>query len=135
MRAVMIAACGLAPCAIAFPLVADEAPMLVLLALTVFLSALPTGAAAAALQAVTPNQMRAQVSALYLFFANLIGMGIGPALVGFFTDFVLGDAGQLNLALSLTAAVTLPAAALILALGLRPYRESMAAAKAWEETP
>ena len=134
MRAVMLAACGLTPCAIAFPLVADEAPMLVLLALTVFLSAMPTGAAAAALQAVTPNQMRAQVSALYLFFANLIGMGIGPALVGFFTDFVLGDAGQLNLALSLTAAVTLPIAALILALGLRPYRESMAAAKAWEET-
>lgn len=132
MRAVMIAACGLAPCAIAFPLMPDEAPMLVLLALTVFLSAMPTGAAAAALQAVTPNQMRAQVSALYLFFANLIGMGIGPALVGFFTDFVLGDASQLNLALSLTAAVTLPIAALILALGMRPYRHSVEAAKAWQ---
>jgi MFS family permease len=133
MRAVMLAACGLAPCAVAFPLVPGEVAMLVLLALTVFLGAMPTGAAAAALQAVTPNQMRAQVSALYLFFANLIGMGIGPALVGFFTDYVLGDDSKLNLSLSLTAAATLPVAALILALGLRPFREAMASAQSWQE--
>lgn len=131
MRVVMLAACAMAPCAIAFPLVGGEPAMLVLLALVVFLGAMPAGVAAAALQTVTPNPMRAQVSAFYLFFANLIGMGVGPGLVGFFTDYLLFDPAKLNIALSLTAAMTIPVAAIVLMLGLKPFRASVAAAKHW----
>ncbi len=131
MRVVMLAACAMAPCAIAFPLVGGEPAMLVLLALVVFLGAMLAGVAAAVLQTVTPNPMRAQVSAFYLFFANLIGMGVGPGLVGFFTDYLLFDPAKLNIALSLTAAMTIPVAAIVLMLGLKPFRASVAAAKHW----
>ena len=131
MRVVMLAACAMAPCAILFPLVGSEVIMLLLLALVVFFGAMPAGVAAAALQSVTPNHMRAQVSALYLFFANLIGMGVGPGLVGFFTDYVLFDPGKLNIALSLTAMATVPVAAIILMLGLKPFRASVAMARGW----
>ncbi len=131
MRVVMLAACALAPTAIVFPLVGAQELMLVLLALVVFLGAMPAGVAAAALQTVTPNPMRAQVSALYLFFANLIGMGVGPGLVGFLTDYVLLDPDKLNVALSLTAVMTIPLAAIILMLGLKPFRASVEAAAEW----
>ncbi|MFN3233534.1 MAG: spinster family MFS transporter [Alphaproteobacteria bacterium] len=126
MRGTMMAAVALAPCAILFPLAGSVEIALVVLAGAVFFGAMPTGAAAAALQAVTPNQMRAQVSALYLFTVNLIGMGVGPGLVGFFTDFVFGDTNQLYLSLVLTAAITIPPAALLLAWGLKHYRKSLA---------
>ena len=72
---------------------------------------------------------------MYLFTVNLIGMGVGPGLVGFFTDFVFGDTEQLYLSLVLTAALTIPPAALLLALGLKHYRTSLEEASAWQEAP
>jgi predicted MFS family arabinose efflux permease len=125
LRATFFAALSLAPCAVLFPLTGSDTIMLVLLSLTTYFGAMPTGAAAAALQAVTPNEMRGQVSALYLFCVNLIGMGIGPGIVGFFTDFVFGDSGALNASLALTAAVTVPLAATGLWLGLPHFRRSV----------
>ena len=41
-------------------------------------AAVPIGAAASALQQLTPNAMRATLSAFYLFVVNLIGLGLGP---------------------------------------------------------
>jgi len=35
----------------------------------------------AAVQLITPNQMRAQVSALQLFMTNLFGLALGPSAV------------------------------------------------------
>ena len=37
---------------------------------------------------VTPSQMRGQVSAVYLFTMNLIGLGAGPTAVALVTDHV-----------------------------------------------
>ena len=42
----------------------------------------------AAIQSVTPNQMRGQVTALYLFVFTVIGQGLGPVFISLFTDFV-----------------------------------------------
>jgi len=44
---------------------------------------------------------------------------------------VLLDPGKLNIALSLTAIVTVPVAAIILMLGLKPFRASVAMARGW----
>ena len=49
------------------------------------------GPAASAAQEMTPNQMRAQASAFYLFMTNLIGLGLGPTVVALFTDYVFSD--------------------------------------------
>ncbi|MDA0338336.1 MAG: MFS transporter, partial [Proteobacteria bacterium] len=64
------------------------------------------------------------------FTVNLIGMGIGPGLVGFFTDFVFEDTEMLYMSLVLTAAITIPFAVLLLAWGLKQYRVSLDAVPA-----
>jgi hypothetical protein len=40
--------------------------------------------------------MRAQVSAVYLFTVNLIGLGLGPALVPAISDYILRDPMQIR---------------------------------------
>lgn len=71
--------------AVVFPLA--PSPWLSAVMFVIFFSsaAVPIGAAASALQQLTPNTMRATLSALYLFVVNLIGLGLGPtatAVVG-----------------------------------------------------
>ena len=61
-----------------------------------------------AVNQVTPNQMRAQVSAVYLFTVNLLGLGFGPALVPIISDYILRDPMQIRWGL-LIVVVTAPA--------------------------
>jgi len=79
----------------------------------------------AALQLITPNRMRAQISALLLFMTNLFGLALGPSIVAALTDFVFGDAAALRYSLSLLAAVVCPAAALLTGWGLKYYRAAL----------
>src|SRR5262249_29269645 len=51
---------------------------LILLVPFAFLHSGMYGVAPAALQQVAPNEMRAQISAMYLFVVNLVGLGVGP---------------------------------------------------------
>ncbi len=57
-----------------------------LFAVFLFGCSMPWGSAVAALHEITPNQMRGQVSAVYLFCLSLLGMGLGPTMVASFTD-------------------------------------------------
>jgi len=79
----------------------------------------------AALQLITPNRMRAQISALLLFMTNLFGLALGPSIVAALTDFVFGDEAALRYSLSLLAAVVCPAAALLTGWGLKYYRAAL----------
>ena len=87
----------------------------------------------AALQSVTPNEMRGQVTALYLFVFAVIGMGIGPPFIAYFTNYVIQDEMLIHYSLSVTAALMLPAAAWIMWRGVRPYGEAIAAVKLREK--
>ena len=87
-----------------------------------FFLVLPMGTAGAALQVIFPNQVRAQVSALYLFILNLGGLTLGPLLPGLFTDYLFKDPKMVGASMALTMAL---AAALMLGIvlaTLRPYR-------------
>lgn len=86
------------------------------------------GVAIAALQLVTPNQMRAQASAVLLFMTNLLGFGLGPVLVGFFSDHLFSQhaSASLGYALSLLGLITCPLAALLIWFGLPAYRDALA---------
>lgn len=86
----------------------------------------------AALQSVTPNEMRGQVTALYLFVFAVIGMGIGPTFIAVFTDYIIGDEKLLRYAMSLSAALMLPTAAWIMWKGVKPYGQAIAAIKVRE---
>lgn len=83
------------------------------------------GIAGAALQLFTPDNLRARMTAIYFFFANLIGLGLGPTLIALVTDNVFGNDADLRYAMAIVTAVTISAAILVLSLGLKPFRESI----------
>jgi MFS family permease len=84
----------------------------------------------AALQIITPNEMRGQVTALYLLVFNLVGFGFGPWVVGLLTDLFFGEA-NLRYSMALTAALMGPLAAFIIWRGIKPYAASVIQARAW----
>lgn len=79
----------------------------------------------AALQLVTPNRMRAQVSAMMLFCSNISGLALGPVVIAFFTDVVYGDAKYLNYSLSTNAAIFLPFAIWVSYRAMIHYRKAV----------
>ncbi len=131
MRCVMIGAIVLLPVGIAAPLVSSLPVAIALLCLTTFLWSLPFGVAPAALQPITPNQLRAQVSAFYQFIMNLVGLAIGPTMVAVITDYVFASDGAVRYSLAIATALMAPPAALVLGLGLRHYRASLKDAESW----
>lgn len=88
-----------------------------------FFLVLPMGTAGAALQLIFPNQVRAQVSALYLFILNLGGLTLGPLMPGVFTDYLFKDPKMIGAALSLTMAVAGVLMLAIISVTRRPYRK------------
>ena len=81
--------------------------------------------AISALQNITPNRMRAQVSALMLFMTNLLGLALGPSLIAALTDFVFANDADLAYSLSLLPLLVCPFAAALLAWGLKYYRAAL----------
>jgi len=114
------------PTGIAATFAATPTLALLLFGLFLFGCAIPWGGAAAAVQEITPNQMRGQVSAIYLFFLSLVGMGVGPTVVAYFTDNLFGNDAAIGSSIALTIAITAPVSAVLLWLARKPYREALA---------
>ena len=87
-----------------------------------FCLVLPMGAVGAALTVIFPNQVRAQVSALYLFILNLGGLTLGPLLPGVFTDYLFRDQKMVGASFALTMAISGAIMLSIYLATLRPYR-------------
>jgi len=126
LRMPMFAGAIALPFAIAFPLANSPILSLVLLAPVLFFGAMPFGAGTATLPMVTPNQMRAQVVALYLLIANLIGYALGPTLIALITDYGFGDPNKIRYALALGPSLILTGGVVTLAAGLKPFRALLA---------
>jgi len=60
-----------------------------------------TGPTWAVLQSVTPPQMRAMAAAILLFLVNLIGLGMGPQLIGIMSDVLHAGAATTGLRLAI----------------------------------
>src|ERR1700722_1907552 len=85
------------------------------------------GYAAAALQIITPPQMRGRMSALYLFVISAVGLGFGPTLVAGLSDLVFRSEARLGAALASFTAICAGAAALLLTLAMRRFRDAVMA--------
>jgi MFS family permease len=96
---------------------------LALIAPGFFCMVLPMGTAGAALQLIFPNQVRAQVSALYLFILNLGGLTLGPLMPGVFADYLFKDPKMIGAGLALTMAVSGVLMLAIILATRRPYRK------------
>jgi MFS family permease len=121
------------PLGIAAPLVDDWRLSFALVTLLVFFLTFPQGSNVAAFTLVTPNELRGQVSAVFLLAINVCGLGFGATLVALITDYGFADSQRVGDSLAITTLVTgLPALA-CLAFGLAPYRRSIAAANRWSD--
>ncbi len=79
--------------------------------------------AVAALQNVTPNQFRGQISALYLFTIGVIGGGVGPTVVALVTDYVFKDEAMLRYSMVLVTVLFGAAGLWLKFVCLAPYKE------------
>ena len=99
---------------------------LIVLGAYLFAGAMPYGGAAAAFQAITPNRMRGQVSAIHLFALNLAGIGLGPTLVASVSQHAFGGDHGISAVMATDVAIAAASSALIMALTLKPYRRALA---------
>lgn len=104
------------------PLAPTGEMAMALLAPAMLMSTMPFPMAGTAIQLVTPNQLRGQMSALYLLVINLVGLGLGPLVIGLFNDFFFTGPQGVRYSLALVNAACAPAAFVFLMLALAPYR-------------
>jgi MFS family permease len=84
--------------------------------------AMPTAAGSAAIVAIAPARMRAQVTALYYFAISFVGLGIGTPLVGLLTDYVFHDESKLRYSLAIVASVAAIAGLALFSYNRRFFR-------------
>jgi MFS family permease len=131
MRVTLLSSLLYAPTAILFAAMPSAPLALGVLGLGYLVSSLQFGPINAAIQTVTPNEMRGQVTALYLFIFNTFGSGLAPLVIALVTDRIIGSEAKIGESIVLTAAVLEPIVLLIMWAGLKPYARSIARARAW----
>jgi MFS family permease len=132
LRVLQLATIAVVPTSILYPLMPTPAAALALYGLNYFFACVGIGPGNAALQIVTPNQMRGQIRALFQLVFNLVGYALGPLFVALFTDHVFHAESAIRYSLSTAAAITGPIAVLITWWGMKPYAHSVARARTWD---
>jgi MFS family permease len=125
MRLAMWGSVLILPCGLVTALAGHQWLSLAFFAPMTFFSSFPYPLAAAALQLIAPNQMRSQISAVYLMVVGLLGVGGGPLMVALLTDYVFRSEAMVGPALATVCALTTPTAGLLLFLGLKSYRRAL----------
>ena len=133
LRVGIIAALGNLVCGAAYTLAPTAALSVAALVPYNFFASFAFGAAVAAVQEITPNRMRGQVGALFVSTMTLVGLGVGPSIVGLLTDRVFGSDGAVRYSLLAVTVVGLGAAAGLLGAGLAPYRRSVERRSEWTD--
>lgn len=123
----------MAPFAILFPLMPAMPLAMIGVAGVVFLTPFPFGPSVAAIQVVTPNEMRGLVSGIYLFVAIVLGLGVGPPLVAVMTDFVFKSDDLLPYSMASVAAILIPIATLCMWATCRQFGGTLTQARQWME--
>jgi MFS family permease len=119
----MLYAGGLLVCGVIAPLAGNEFVSLGFMVAVSFFANTWSGVNAAALQVVTPNRMRGQVSAIYLTVTSFMGLGLGPTAVAFSTDHLFGRDEAVGSSLALVALVFPTLSIVVLQLGRKTLRE------------
>ena len=113
IRVALLSVLFLWPSAIATFQAGDVTLALILAVPTLFFSSFPFGAASSAIQLVTPNQLRARVSAIYLLVINIVGIGLGATVASAISDHIFADESRIGDGVSWVAFVSAPVAGLL----------------------
>ena len=121
-----VAAYGFVSCGVfgaLAPLMPSATLSLLLLAPAVFLSNTPYACAGSAIQMIIPNRARGQATAIYITILTLVGLVIGPTVVGLMTDYVFNDPADIRFSLAIVVGMPAPLMFLLLRRSFQPYRE------------
>jgi len=120
-----VAAFGFVGCGVLgalVPLMPTAGSALALLGPAIFLSNMPYPCAGTALQLIIPNRARGQVTALYITLTTLVGLVIGPLVVGLMTDYVFRAPEDIRYSLAIVVGAPAPLMFGLLMVARRPYR-------------
>ncbi len=134
VRAIMYSSIITIVPAVAAPLMGDKNLTLLMLFPATMFGGAYLGVMAASFQPITPNQMRGQTTAIYIFVTNIFGMAVGTSILAAFTDFLYQDDSLLHYSIATANAIFYPAAVLLFAYCLKGYRKSVAEIGKWEIT-
>jgi MFS family permease len=109
---VLLSIIGATPFLVIAPLMPTGFAALLIAYFGITLLSIPSALAPTILQGATPNEMRAQLFAVYLFVISLGGYALGPLSVAVVTESFLHAPRMLNVSLSIVAAIGLPVSAL-----------------------
>ena len=121
----VVAAFGFVGCGVfgaLAPLMPNAVGALAMLAPAIFLSMMPFPCAGAAIQLIVPNRARGQVTALYITITTLVGLSIGPIVVGLMTDHVFRDPADIRYSMSIVVGLAAPLMFMLLLAARKPYR-------------
>ncbi len=122
LRVAIMSAVFMVPFSLLATTFSDTSLALLLAAPFAFGASISMGLAPTALQLVTPNRMRAQISAAWMLFLNIITAGLGPTAVGLINDVVFGDPLSVGMSIAMVNTVSVALGGLILFVTLKPFR-------------
>jgi MFS family permease len=122
LRVMAIGLTAASPIMIAAPLMPSPWLALALFGLGPALMLVAAPSLNTALQIITPNEMRGQMTAVYLFIVLAVSQAVGPTFFALLTQYVFGDETQLRYAIATSAAILFPATAITYWLGIAAYR-------------
>ena len=97
----------------------------VLLVPAMFFASFPMPISTTAMQMLAPNQLRAQISAIFLLISNLVAVGIGTTLVALITDKVFANPVMVGSSLSIVGTVACVLTFVLLQRGCKAFSRSM----------
>lgn len=121
LRAGVVGGLGVVIPAALFSSMPDLTSTLLVLAAAFFFASFPVATSAAGLQLMAPNQMRAQVTALFFLAMNLFGITGGASLVAVLTDYVFGDPLKVGYSMSIACVISGICGAATLVWGLKYF--------------
>ncbi|MDX2301881.1 MAG: MFS transporter [Microscillaceae bacterium] len=124
IRSMIIAPIGLLVTGLYYPFMPTGYLSVLFLIPACFFISFPVGTAAATLQEIFPNHMRAAASSIYLFILNLIAMSLGPTSVALCTDYVFKNDAMIGYSLTIVGFVCVLIATLSFYLSAKPYCQS-----------
>jgi MFS family permease len=77
-----------------------------------------------AVSGISSNEVKGQMAAVHAFLMMAFGLSLGPQITAFFTDFIIQDAAQLGLAVSLTGGFVLPIATMFFWISQKRYQKT-----------
>lgn len=126
LRVFLIMSCGALPFAVRLYLTKSPVEFIVCQSVVMFLFIPTLGFAAMSIQSFTPSALRARLAAAFLTFITLIGLTLGPALIGYMTDFGFKNEADLGLALTWVVSAGIVIVIGLLAISLRQLRGAVA---------